>query len=169
MIINPNDKYYQYSLLLSKLDEESKNKLRADAEIFYGSPWGLALRDFLALSKGDLTFIGIANKEEEWNASIRQYIWMQSFTEMAMQVANILKKMQIPQDEDEKTAASYCMTSSVNESVLVFTRKYFGLKNFAEAEEISVSDFIIAKKDEYNIAMYKYMLAQIQRNKMKKK
>ena len=168
MIINPSDKYIDHIILLTNMDEDSKNRLREDAERVYGSPWGLALKDFFALSEGDLTYIGL-ERGRQLTASIRQFVWMHEFSEVVEQVIGILQKLQIPQSDDAKRASEYCLKSTSKESVYLFTRRYFGLRNFNEAAEIPLSDFILAKKDDYNSAIYQHAMNGIMRNKFKKK
>lgn len=168
MTIDPRDKYINHLILLANMDEESRKRLEADAELHYGSPWGLTLRDFFALSEGDLTYIGLA-KEEQTQGSVRQYMWMQLFQELVTQVVEILKRLQVPQSDEAKRASEYCLKSSSKESSIVFARKYFGLKSFSEAEEVTISDFIVAKKDDFNAAMFQHVMHEIQRNKFKKK
>lgn len=168
MTIDPSDKYIKHLIILTNMDEESRKRLEADAEEHYGSPWSLTLRDFFALSEGDLTYIGLT-KETEIEASVRQYIWSQMFADMVQQVTAILQKLQVPQTEDAKRASEFCIKSSIKEHAIVFARKYFGLRNFTEAEEITIADFIVAKKDEFNAAMFQHAMNEIQRNKIKKK
>ena len=43
------------------------------------------------------------------------------------------------------------------------------MKNFTEAEEITVADFIVARKDHYNDCAFKYYFNDIQRQQFKKK
>lgn len=168
MRLNPEDPFIEHIVLLTNMDEKSRSRLIEDAENHFGSPWGLALRDFFALSKHDLSYIGLT-KETEINASVRQYMWMQSFSECVRKVGDILVKLTPPMTEEARQANEHCMKMDGVESALIFTRKYFGLRNFTEAEQITLSDFIVAKKDAYNTAMFQYAINDIQRKKFAKK
>lgn len=168
MILDPTSAYAGHILLLENMDEESKARLRADAEAVYGTPWALALKDFFALSKGDLSYLGLTTETAE-QASIRQYIWMLYFKEVCEQVAVILKKLVVPQTAEQEMASKSCLKMGFEESTLIFVRKYFALHNFTEAENITLSDFLIAKKDSFNGAIYQKAMNDIQRQKFKRK
>lgn len=168
MILNPTDQYCKHLLILENMDAESRARLIEDAESVFGSPWSLALKDFFALSDGDLTYIDL-DKEDTATATIRQYMWMCSFRECVEQVTNVLQSLQVPQTPEAQRASQKCLKMGFKESTLVFVRRYFGLHNFTEAENISVSDFIVAKKDEYNSALFNYAMREIQKQKLRLK
>lgn len=168
MKIDPNARYVEYLLLLENADKESMDRLQEDAESHLGSPWSLALRDFFALSSGDLSFIGLDAKNAI-NATVRQYVWMKAFKEVVEHVANLLQQLRVPQSADAQKASQQCLKMDVQEAALVFVRKYFGLKSFTEAENVTLADYIIAKKDEYNTAMFQYAMSDLQRQKFKHK
>lgn len=50
----------------------------------------------------------------------------------------------------EKAASAGCVPMTFPESVMVFCRSYFGLRSFDEAMELTVGDYLLAKKDDYN-------------------
>lgn len=169
MKINPSEPYIKYVDILNHCNEETMQAFRKDAERVYGSPWALRIKDFFALSEGDLTYIGITSKEQTIFASVRQYVWITEFREMAEQITNMLKTFTIPQSAESQRAAVKCIKMGFKEATLIFIRSYFGLKSFGEAENISVADFIVAQKDEYNTAIFKHTMAEIQHAKIKKK
>jgi len=150
------------------MDEESSKRLHDDAIATYGDPWSLALKDFFALSKNDLSYIGV-DVAHPFNATVRQFMWKKAFDECAKMVAAIVQKYQVPMSPEAKQASEQCEKMNFIESTLIFVRNYFGLHSFAEAENIPVSDYIVAKKDHFNNAMFKYALGNIQRQKMTKK
>ena len=168
MKLSPEDKYINHIVLLNNMDDESKSRLQVDAIEHLGDPWQLTLSEFFSLADGDLSHIGLT-KETSINASVRQYIWMQEFADVVQSVAATLKRLQIPQSDDAKQASQYCLKTSMKEAAIVFVRKYFGLQSFADAWNITISDFIIAKKDEFNSLMFQHSMNEIQRAKFKKK
>ena len=168
MKLNPQDRYIQYVVLLDNMDEDSLKRLVADAEEHYGSPWELTIKDFFAAVDGDYSCIDLP-KTELLNATIRQYAWVRSFKECSEQVSAILKKLQVPMTDKAKRASEHCMKMNFKESTLIFCRKYFGLRSFAEAENTTLADFIVAKKDTFNNGMFQYAMNEIQRIDMKKK
>ena len=46
-----------------------------------------------------------------------------------------------------------CKPLTFEESVYFFTRSYFGLKDFDSVRKLTVADYIMAKKDDYNKAV----------------
>lgn len=168
MKIDGESKYLDYAYILENIDAESIEGLRKASEDRYGSPWGLALKDFFAISEGDLTFIGIEKGAED-ECTVLQYYWMESFRECVENVTNLLKALRIPQSAESQRAAQKCLKMNFKESTLVFVRKYFSLHSFTEAENTQVADFIIAKKDEFNSAIYQYTMGEIQKQKLKRK
>lgn len=166
MILSPTDRYTEHLILLDNCDADSLKRLQADAESVYGSPWSLTLRDFFALSKGDLSFIGLT-AETAIQASVRQYIWMKEFKEVVEQVTAILKRLQMPSNPDQERASSKCLSTNFEESALIFARRYFELHSFSEAENTTLSDYIVARKDDYNNNIFRWAMAEIQKNKLK--
>lgn len=168
MSIDPKAPYLNHLALLEYMDEDSKKRLQDYADSVYGSPWSLALRDFFALSEGDLSYIGLA-KEDYMKANVCQYVWMKSFRECVEQVTEILKSLQVPQSPESQRASKACLKMGFKEATLVFTRRYFGLHNFTEAENIPLGDFIVAKKDDFNGNIYQYRMSEIQKAKLKQR
>lgn len=168
MILSPTDLCVNWVILLDNMDEESLKKLRDDAQSVYGSPWGLALKDFFALAKRDLSFFGLT-KDTALKMTVRQYVWLKWFDEVCEQVVNILHRLTAPQSETARKASEQLLKVGFDESTLVFVRKYFGLKNFTEAESITLADFILARKDHYNDCVFKYYFNDIQRQQFKKR
>ena len=167
MKIDPQARYMTYLLLLDNADKESWSRLVQDAEKVYGSPWALTLRDFFALAGGDLSYIGTT--KDSLNASVRQYVWYKEFKDCVEQVTHLLNKLRVPQSAEAQMASGRCLKMTGQEAAFVFVRKYFGLKSFEQAENVSLADYIIAKKDAYNSAMFQYAMNEIQRQKLNKK
>ena len=70
---------------------------------------------------------------------------------------------------DEIRAQKTCLKVSVAEGILLFVREYFSLHSFGEAENLPLSDYLIAKKDNYNKVMAQREYAKIQNEKIKSK
>ena len=115
MIVSPTAPCVDWIVLLDNMDEESRDRLREDAQNVYGSPWGLALRDFFALAKRDLSFFGLT-KAEALKMTVRQYVYLKWFDEVSEQVANTLKRLISPQTEMSKRAAEHLLKVSGEES-----------------------------------------------------
>ena len=101
MKLSPEDKYINHIVLLNNMDDASKARLQADANEHLGDPWQLTLSEFFSLSEGELSHIGLT-KETSLNASIRQYVWMQEFSDVVQSVVATLKRLQVPQSDEAK-------------------------------------------------------------------
>lgn len=167
MKINPEDNFLPYMTIVQTVDDESKARLEEDANAHYGNPWELSIRDFFALAENDFSYIGLDSAALH-KASVRQFVWLKEFHDICAQIVLILKRLQVPESADSKRASAQCLKVTSKESAIVFARRYFGLHSFTEAENITIADFIVARKDEYNRSMYQYCLTEIQRKKMTK-
>ena len=168
MSIDPTSQASDYLILLDNIDEASMQRLQEDAESIYGSPWGLPLRVFFAILEDDYSHIGI-EKRDFINATVRQYVWMKSFRECEKQLSEMLQAWQVPQTTEAQRASAKCLKMQPKEGVIVFTRKYFNLPNFDATMDIPLSDFVLAKKDEFNNALFRYHMEQQQRAKLQQK
>ena len=168
MKLDPTDKYVNHIILLTNMDEESRKRLVEDAEKVYGSPWGLKLKDFFALVQNDLSYLGLDDKTAI-AGTVRQYVWLTEFRDVSEQVVAILNKYKVPMSDMAKKASEMCLKMDFMESTLVFVRNYFGLKSFEEAENTTLSDFIVAKKDNYNSGMFEYAMYRMQKEQFSKK
>lgn len=61
-----------------------------------------------------------------------------------------LEMFSIKPTPKEQRASAGCYKVGAVEGLLLFARSYFGLHSFREAEEITLADLLIAKKDSYN-------------------
>ena len=55
--------------------------------------------------------------------------------------------------------SSGCKPLTFEESVYFFTRSYFGLKDFNSVRDLTVADYIMAKKDDYNHNVFERNIA----------
>ena len=166
MKIDPQDKAIQHIILLENMDDDSRKRIYEDAEKEYGSPWSLKLRDFFALMENDLSYLGI---DKLYNTTVRQYAWIMDYRECAERVGELLKAFVVPQSPEAQRASQKCIKMSSKEAVMVFVRKYFNLPSFDAAMDIPLSDFIVAKKNEFNNSIFQYTMMQIQKQNFKKK
>ena len=61
----------------------------------------------------------------------------------------------------ELAASKNCYPTEFAESMLIFSRSYFGLHSFKEATHITLGDFILAKKDSYNSTVFQKTYSNI--------
>lgn len=128
--------------------------------------WEMKLGQFIKLVNGD--FDAVKNDTiENGGLTIFGKLFIQSATEFIEKWANNYAKLTPTQTALEQQASAVCLKSTFAESLLIFARTYFGLKSFAEAEEIGIADLLLAKKDTYNEAVFRRKLNELETNKLK--
>ena len=75
---------------------------------------------------------------------------VEAFGEFIDQISDTLKRLTLPATPESVKLASGTMPSEFTESVYLFCRQYFGLKNFEDADGLKVSEYLLARKDDYN-------------------
>lgn len=166
MQIDSRDKAMAFLPFLEAQTKESKEKCSEAAERELGEYWALTLGQFIACSKADFSHIGVvAGKAEEM--SVLQWCWIQCFATFCEEFAKICKRLTPPATAEQRMAAGRMMKTTMEEGLLVETRKYFGLRSFAEAEGVSLGEYIIMRKDMYNSAVYQKALNDIYTRKTK--
>ena len=87
-----------------------------------------------------------------------------AFREWVDEFSATLKRLTMPPTADTVNLQSGTLPSSFEESLYLFCRSYFGLGSFEACDKLQVSEFILAKKDDYNHAVVDRNIS----NKMKK-
>lgn len=87
------------------------------------------------------------------------YIQMAFADWLGGEFSTLLEALTLKPTAKEQTYSRGCKSVTFEEGVLLFCRRYFGLHGFKEAEALRVSDYVIAKKDDYNRSL-------IERNQM---
>lgn len=143
--------------LVSKKDRKKLYDAAQEVLGYYGE---LHLGDFLACSHGDFSCIGVEG-EEWYRATNAQYLWAMGFPDYVKTLCNTMQSLTVPMTPEQQQAQSACLRVSMDESLLVFVRAYFGLDSFREAETITMNEVVIAKRDAYNRGIYEFKLQQI--------
>ena len=129
--------------------------------------WQLNLYDFGELSQSR-TPERITNYFYSQSAS--EYVAKQkAFEAFMIDFSTSLNKFTMKPTADEETASAACPPYMANEGLLVFVRQFFGLKNFTEAEKITLADVYLAKKSSYIAALYERRLNEAKDRKFKAK
>lgn len=164
MEINLSEKYGLYADILPFVTDESRRELlQKVAEI--RNPYTLTLAEFFACAQGDFSCV-VKDAEHPTTGEV---LWCENFVSFVEELSKVLKRLTIPQSAEQKQAAKGCLPVEWQEGMLIFARKYFGLHNFTQAEQITIGDFLIAKKDDFNTTIFERNLHKIQTQKMKLK
>lgn len=161
MKINLSAKYVQYADVLPFV---VSNELVEKAVEMVVPFWELEIGQLFKFAESDFSDI----VPDDCEMSVAQYIWLQEFPKWLKSFVDICNKLTIQQTAEQKQASASCIATDWQESMLLFARAYFGLHSFAEAERVKVSEYLMAKKDDYNTKVFERNLTNIQRQKTKK-
>lgn len=127
----------------------------------------LRIGDFFDCIRCDFSVIGVCST---WNnATQAQYIWAMGFADYMENFSEMLERMTLRGTAEQQQAQMVCLRVGFEESVLVFLQDFFGLHSFKEAEDITVNEYLIAKKSAYNKAAFERKLNDIYKLKQKTK
>lgn len=164
MIIDFSKPYSKYADILTFVTDESHKELMAQAAKIR-DPYTLTLAEFFSCCDGDFGCV----IKDMINLTTGEALWLEMFQKFVDDFSKILEKLVVPQTPEQKQASANCLPVEWQEGMLVFVRAYFGLKSFGEAENVTIGDYLLAKKDEYNTAIFQRNMAKIQTQKIHKK
>ena len=102
----------------------------------------------------------IVNKADE-ELTVYEYCTIKGLKEWFEKFVKQIKTLTIPATDQEQRASRACLEVSFVESLLLFARQYFGLHSFREAEQVTLGDVILAKKDAYNKEVFQKAYSEI--------
>lgn len=146
MQVTERTKYKDFAQVEKYLTAESVAALKETAEKQYGTMYGLKFETFHECLDGNVA--GVLGDLSE--PTVLQVYWQKRLAEFVEEFAAALKRMTIRQTSDEIQASQGLLKQNWDESVLVFLQSFFGLKNYKEAEKITLGEILIAKKAAYN-------------------
>lgn len=148
------------------IDERQRRELYERAQEHIGKHYGeLTIGEFFGCLRGDFSAIGAG---ERWqDVTQGQYIWAMGFASFLDDLTGTLARLTPPMTPEQKAAQAACLRVGFEESVLVFVQQYFGLHSLREAEELTLNEYMIAKKDRYNAAVFEKKLSEILKSKNK--
>lgn len=146
-------KFAEIGPFLEYFKEDTREELKRAAQVRYGDPAGMTVGEFIAISHGDFSLIDLFDKNDP-DMTALQYFWLESFKDMAEQMKKALDVLKPPQPDGAAQFSQACRPMNMEESMLLFCREYFQLHSFNEARDIYLSDFLLAKKDRYNVAVF---------------
>lgn len=108
---------------------------------------------FLNMRIGDLTTV-IAGDPRPLYQSGGRTVYdarrVEAFSDFIDRLIKTLQGYVLPPTGDSAKLSAGLIPSTFVESVYLFTRRYFGLPSFEDADRIRVSEFLLARRDDYN-------------------
>lgn len=124
--------------------EAAKEACGSDFQYDY---WQLTIKDLSVILDGQIPD-SIMNLWSDEDITCAEFFRRSSsFEQFIVQFCDIMDELTQKPTMDEKKASAGLPQFRKHEGFLVFAREYFGLKNFTEAENITLGDIYLAKKD----------------------
>lgn len=158
MIVSRETKYDDKFIALEKVFETGeKKRLRAAAvKDMYGDAgfWSLTIGEMFALMDGD-----VRSLMQHDGDTVYDVYRCKAFEKFADDFVRCVDALTLKATAAERANTQGCKAMTFKESTLIFVRRYFGLHSFIEAEGITLADYIIAKKDDYNASVVERNIA----------
>lgn len=110
--------------------------------------WGMTIGDLVTVMGGDDRPLYRSGGRTVYDMAVVEAFkaWMDDF------IAT-LKGLTLPPTPLTAGTTSGTRPNTFEESVYIFCRQYFGLTSFALADRLTVADYLLARKDDYNKAV----------------
>lgn len=108
---------------------------------------------FYAMSIGDFTTVlggDIRPLLQSGGRTVYDNERLEAFKAWVDDLADTLKRMTLAPTAESIRLNAGTLPSTFVESVYLFCRSYFGLKNFEDCDTLKVSEFVLAKQDDFN-------------------
>lgn len=165
MKINKDTLYADFFAIENVLTEESNTAIKEAVKRAFVGYYDMTILNLFQCLRGDFSVIGVNGEKD---ITVLQGVWMREFAKWCEQFIKLIESYAPPVSAEAKQAQERCIKQKFEESVLVFLREYFSLHDFSSAYNLKVSDYILAKRDSYNKAVFEYSLAQLTAKKYKK-
>lgn len=160
--VDKNTKYADFQFYDDYILNSSREELTAASIEEMGDYYDIKIGDFI-----QLMHLTEADIEQRFDTVFAVY-WLRGFKDFLEDFVKTVNNLTVKQTAKEAAASDVCYDVDFDEGMLVFTRSYFGLHSFKEAEEITIGEFIMAKKDAYNSTMFERKLSDITMSKPNK-
>lgn len=111
---------------------------------------------FYAMTIGDLTSVVAGDLRPLYDSGGRTVFdaaRVKAFETFIDEFVKVLNGLTIPPTVEGIKAQMGTKQHTFSEGLYVFCRDYFGLKSFAEADGLKVSEYVLARKDDFNRCM----------------
>lgn len=156
--ITEKTKYKDFVETEPFIDQETKESIIKASQNKYGDYYDLEIGDFLDFIDPNTERYKVLDNPD---ISVFQVYWFIGFREFIDSFMKLIKNFTIKETPEELAASKNCYPTEFAESMLIFSRSYFGLHSFKEATHITLGDFILAKKDAYNSAVFQKTYSNI--------
>lgn len=163
MVVTNTTKWAELAILWDSLADGERERLKEvapTAVIGRDGYYTLTIAQFAQLSeRGDLSAIVDAGKE----LTAFEYLTLEGLPEFVERYTTQLLAFVVPMSAEEKRAANACPKVGVIEGLLMFARDWFHLNYYRDAEQVTLAELLLAKKEAYSRAMFQRAYNNIMR------
>ena len=163
MEITPDTLYAEFAAYEDYVSKEDMAKIDRAALDLYGHFEDMTIEKFAELTQ--LT----PEKAMAEYSTVFKVRWLLQFKDFVEQFSKTVSNFSLKPTPMEASASSVCYEVTMLESMLVFSRDYFGLKSFSEAAKTTLGDYLIARKADYNSKAFERRFSELQMQKIKQK
>ena len=163
MKITPETPYAEFAVYEDYVSKEDMAKIDRAAMDLYGNFEDMTIEKF-----AELTQLTPEKAMKEYD-TVFKVRWLLQFKDFVEQFSKTVSNFSLKPTPMEASASSVCYEVTMLESMLVFSRDYFGLKSFSEAAKTTLGDYLIARKADYNSKSFERKFGELQMQKIKQK
>ena len=161
MIITDNTKYADFAPFEEVITQASIQDIKGAAERKFKNCYELTIDEFFGVCGGDYSLLGDLTEP-----TVLQVYWLKRFADFGDELAKACERLKIEPTPEQAQANNGCVPMTAQESMLCFTREYFGLPSFYAAGERTMGEYLTARKDKYNEARQRRNFEEIQKRKL---
>lgn len=163
MQVTPETSYVEFAPYEAYVSKEDMAKIDKAALDMYGNFTDMTIEKF-----AELTQLTPEKAMKEYD-TVFKVRWLLQFKDFVEQFSKTVSNFSLKPTPMEASASSVCFEVTMLESMLVFSRDYFGLKSFSEAAKTTLGDYLIARKADYNSKAFERRFSELQMQKVKQK
>lgn len=167
MLVTSNTLWRDFESIADIVSEETKERITLAAmreRLGVKSWYDMTVGVYLDYVSGDVAQAGIKD-----DATVYEHYYAEALQAFAEQFAKTLEALTLKREGDEIAASEGCVPMSDVEGALVFLRRYFGLPSFNDVRKLTLNEWLIAKHDDFNNALFRRNYNKIQQRKSKQK
>lgn len=167
--ITEKTKFSDISTILAVFPEmltELKEKIKENLPLETFDYFSMTIREFLELQESKMPS-KIEKMLKNKKLTVFEYVKIiNTFESGSEQLTKIIEATTVEQTKDEKNASTGLLNLSPEESILDFLKDYFNLHSYEEAQNLTLYEFVIARKHFFNKVTFEKNLSEIQMSRI---
>lgn len=139
------EQFAPFAALVSEADMERVRKGAVSDKFGDAGFYGMTIGDFTAVCSGDTRPL-----LQSGGKTVFDVCRVEAFRKFVDDFAATLKRLTVPPTPDTIKASVGTLQYSFDEGLYIFCRSYFGLPSFEAADRLRLSEYLMARKDDYN-------------------